>query len=180
MTYSACFTGHRQIGGSYYNTANPTAEWLNLKKYLEAVISTFMDNNVSTFYSGMAIGVDQVAADAVALVRSFKKIDVALVAAIPFPSQPSNWPQASKDDYNRILSLCNSQAVVNEDPYEAWKMHARDKFMVENSQYVIAVWDGRQKGGAYITLKHGVETGKHVFVIDPVDCTGNWWTGGVL
>lgn len=172
--YSACFTGHRKIRNSYYNFNSPTPEWTALKKYLNAVISVFIDNDVKLFYSGMALGVDTVAAECVAYVRTFVAEPVSLVAAIPFPSQPSNWPQAAKDNYYRILQVCNKQVVVNEDPYTPWKMHARDRYMVDNSSYVIAVWDGRTGGGTYYTLKYGWEAGKHVFVVNPDTCTGKW------
>lgn len=173
--YSACFTGHRKINDSFFNHLAPTQEWINLDNYLQTVVTHFVDNGVDTFYTGMAIGVDQAAADVVAFVRSFKG-PTKLIAAIPFPSQPSKWPQASRDNYNRILSLCNSQVVVNEDPYASWKMHARDKFMVDNSHYVIAVWDGREGGGTYYTAKYAIDNGKNVFKIDPLTLRGEWVT----
>ena len=174
MIYSACFTGHRKIRGSYYNTANPTPEWAQLKQYLLGIVPQFIINGVGVFYSGMAIGVDTVAAEAVGSIR-IQRPDVELIAAIPFPSQPSNWPQASKDNYFRILNdLCTQKHYVSEDPYEAWKMHARDKFMVDRSHYVIAVWDGREGGGTYITVKHALETGKQVFRVNPESLQGEW------
>lgn len=169
--YSTCFTGHRKILGSYYNTDNPTTEWAMLKGRLCSVINTFMTENITTFYSGMAIGVDTVAAEAVLSVR---KPGVRLVAAVPFPAQPSKWISSAKANYNRILSLCDEVQVVNPDPYELWKMHARDRFMVDNSSYVIAVWDGRPGGGTYYTLKYGFENNRMVYVINPETWEEHW------
>ena len=171
--YSACFTGHRKIRNSFYNTDNPTPEWRALKEYLFSVIGTFVDNNIHTFYTGMAIGVDTVAAEAVIAAR-ISKGPIGLIAAIPFPSQPSKWPQASKDNYSRILSHCSSAVNVNEDPYTPWKMHARDRYMVDNSHYIIGIWDGRDGGGTYSTVKYGMESGKHVFIINPETYVGQW------
>lgn len=171
--YSACFTGHRKIRNSYYNFSNPTQEWINLSKCLRDVVVAFIDHGVNTFYSGMAIGVDQVAAEAVIDVRAFKPA-INLIAAIPFPSQPSNWPGASKVNYNRILGMCQGQVVVNSDPYTPWKMLARDRYMVDNSHYVIAVWDGRTGGGTHHTVKFGYEAGRQIYVIHPETCAGHW------
>jgi len=174
MSYSACFTGHRKLLESYYNSDNPTPEWLNLKAYLTTVVYTFVNNGVHSFMSGMAIGVDTVAAEVVGELKTLCP-GLTLNAAVPFPSQPSNWPKASKDNHSRILrDLCDNVYNVNDDPYESWKMHARDKFMVDRNDYVIAVWDGRLAGGTYSTVKSAQEQNKQVFRIVPDPLSGGW------
>ena len=162
----ACFTGHRKIAGQYYNHDNPTPEWLELRTYLQKALSSFMDQGIDHYISGMAIGVDQLAAETVALVRAFKKFDVMLIAAIPFPSQPSNWPQASQLRYKEILGMCNTQVVTSDDPYAPGKMHIRDEWMVNMSDYTIAIWDGRPGGGTYYTMQYALNHNKPVFHID--------------
>ncbi len=172
--YTACFTGHRKIRESYYNTTNPTPEWAQMKNYLGQIVGAFIDNGVRTFISGMAIGVDTVAAEAVLGMIPVKGNVATLTAAIPFPSQPSRWIQAAKDNYYRILSQCHNQVVVSEDPYTPWKMHTRDRYMVDNSHYVIAVWDGRKGGGTYYTVNYAAEQKKTIFVVNPETCAGDW------
>ena len=174
MPYSACFTGHRKILNSYYNSSHPTPEWAQLKQYLLGIISAFIAQGVSTFYSGMAIGVDTVAAEAVGELKP-AYTGIELHAAIPFPSQPSTWPKASKDNYFRILNdLCDAQHVVSEDPFTSWKMIARDKFMVDNSHYIIAIWDGRDGGGTCATVKYAQQQNKQIFRIVPNPISGAW------
>ena len=45
-------------------------------------------------------------------------------------------------------------------------MQKRNKYMVDNSQIVIAVWNGKPSGTAN-TVKYAREQGKTVIVIDP-------------
>lgn len=170
----ACFTGHRKIAGQYYNHDKPTPEWLALRNYLQGAVSTFIDQGITHYISGMALGVDQLAVETVAFVRAFKKFDVALTAAIPFPSQPSNWPRASQIKYQELLGLCNQQWVTSDDPYAPAKMLIRDKWMVNHSDYVIAVWDGREKGGTWHTYNYARQQGRPVFGIDPIGLNGMW------
>jgi uncharacterized phage-like protein YoqJ len=173
MNYTACFTGHRKISGSFYNHNNPTEEWLSLKGYLYEVIDSFYKNGVRTFISGMAIGVDTAAAETVLLFKPTHP-DIRLVAAIPFPSQANKWPQASKDNYNHILSRADGIYTVNEDPYTGWKMIARDKYMVDQSQYTIAVWDGRNDGGTFHTVSYAQQQSRQIFRVEPNPIRGYW------
>lgn len=177
MSYTVCFTGHRKIQGSFYNHNNPTQEWLNLLNHLIGVVDTFYRNGVRTFISGMAIGVDTAAAEAVLRLKP-NYPDMRLVAAVPFPSQASKWPQASKDNYKRILSMADDIHTVNEDPYAGWKMIARDKYMVDQSHYVIAIWDGRTEGGTYHTVSYAKENNRPIFRIEPHPINGSWYWKG--
>ena len=171
--FNACFTGHRKISNSYYNPENPTPEWAALKEYMRHVVGTLVANNITLFYSGMAIGVDMLAAEVVLEIKAaFPQI--ALHAAVPFPSQPSNWPKATQDRYYSILSQCNITHTINQDPYTPWKMHARDRFMVDNSQYVVSVWDGNPGGGTYYTTRYAQEVKRMIFRVNPLTITGAW------
>jgi uncharacterized phage-like protein YoqJ len=163
---TACFTGHRKINGQYYNHQNPTDDWQRLKTYLTAAITGFAAQGYNRFISGMAIGVDQLAAECVRDVRATMPL-VELVAAVPFPGQPSNWPQASQQHYMDLINLASNVHIISDDPYAPQKMHLRDEWMINNSQFVIAVWDGRQGGGTNYTLNYALQNGKHVFAINP-------------
>ena len=44
-------------------------------------------------------------------------------------------------------------------------MQKRNKYMVDNSQYVIAVWDG-SKSGTFNTLKYARKLKRNIMVID--------------
>jgi len=53
-----------------------------------------------------------------------------------------------------------------EDRYYPAKMQKRNEYMVDNSNIVIAVWDGT-KGGTYNCVKYAEKLGKEVIIINP-------------
>ena len=181
---SACFTGHRQLNGQYYNPISPSAEWDALKLYLDHLLMWLMTQNnymhteliqhdcVDHFISGLAIGVDMLAAERVAYIRAFVKTPVKLTGAMPFPSQPSRWPQQTKDHFKHVCSLCNEVVAVSQDPYHPSKMQIRNQWMVDRSNYVIAIWNGVEKGGTWNCISYARSTGKPILW---VELNGTQW-----
>jgi uncharacterized phage-like protein YoqJ len=166
---TACFTGHRQINGQYYNKNNPSTEWTMLRNYLNVVLMELItqDSNLTDhFIGGLAIGVDMLAAECVAFTRTFTKLPIKLTGAIPFPSQPSRWPQHSQDHFQHVCSLCNVVVTLSPDPYHPSKMQIRNEWMVNNSDYVIAIWNGVEKGGTWNCITYARSVGKPVLWIE--------------
>ncbi len=164
----ACFTGHRQINNQYYNQNNPSAGWHTLKLYLNNTLMGLM-SQTDHFISGLAIGVDMLAAECVAYTRTFVKTPVLLTGAAPFPAQPSKWPQQTKDHYNYVCSLCNELIAVSPDPYHPSKMQIRNEWMVNHSDYVIAIWNGVEKGGTWNCISYARSLGKPILWIGQSD-----------
>jgi len=176
---TACFTGHRQLNGEYYNKNNPSASWHTLRQYMDKVVTSFMrDHGVNHFISGLAIGVDMLGAESVALCRVFMKgVEIKLTGAMPFPSQPNKWPEPTRQHWHNVCGLCNEVVAVSADPYSPAKMQIRNEWMVDNSDYVIAVWNGVKSGGTWNCMQYAKAQGKPVFVIQPV---GVQWIGAWL
>lgn len=171
---TACFTGHRQVNGAYYNHDNATKEWVALRNHLQTTVQSFMvDGGVDHFISGMAIGVDSVAVESVALVRAFGH-PASLTAAMPFPSQASAWPSAAQARWLELRGLCNENVVVSVDPYTPQKMQIRNVWMVDHSDYVIAVWDGVQRGGTWNCIQYALSADKRVLHIHPITLATTW------
>lgn len=82
------FTGHRpeKIGG--YKLPNPT--YLHVYKEIE---STLKKLNPDKVISGMALGVDQIAA------YIAYKLKIPFIAAVPFEGQEKAWPFKSQHIY---------------------------------------------------------------------------------
>jgi len=178
---SACFTGHRQLGGEYYDKATPSTMWLTLKNYMEKVVHDLIHvHKVDHFISGLAIGVDMLGAETVALVRAFGGPEVKLTGAMPFPSQPNKWPEHTRQRWHDICGLCNEVVSVSADPYSPAKMQIRNRWMVDNSTYVIAVWNGTTSGGTWNCMNYAHSTGKPVLAItaDPTGWACAWRTTG--
>jgi len=51
--------------------------------------------------------------------------------------------------------------------HENWKLDQRNRYMVDESRYVIAIWDGSLHGGTYNCYKYAVEKKKATIVINP-------------
>ena len=102
--------------------------------------------------SGMALGWDQALAEAaVNLGRPW-------VAAIPFSGQESKWPQASQDKYHALLAHASDQVLVSQGGYSPQAMQIRNQWMVDNADWVLALWNG-SRGGTYNCIQYASEQG---------------------
>ena len=123
------------------------------------------DYNVSHFISGMALGVDTWAAEAVlSLKQEFPHIT--LESALPCETQAVKWNLESRERYYYILARCDKETMLQKR-YTSSCMQDRNKYMVDKSDYVIAVWNGRGSGTGS-TVKYALSKGKTVICIDPV------------
>lgn len=86
--------------------------------------------------TGMALGWDQAVADAAG------RLGIPYVAAVPCVGQDRIWPKESQSRYNALLVKAASVKVVTEGGYAAWKMMVRNKWMVDNCDEVLALWNG--------------------------------------
>ena len=105
------------------------------------------------FICGMAQGCDLYFAEAVLSLRE-KCPDVTLEAAIPCPSQAEGWPQADWLRYRSILNRCDYETMV-QDHYSPGCMQRRNRYMVDHSALIIAVYDGCS-GGTRSTLEYAI------------------------
>jgi len=169
-----CFTGHRpeRLGGY---APNPIQLWV--KEALKTAIQKALDEEVQCFISGGSLGVDQWAAE---IVLDFKKQakPVCLCLAKPFPSQANRWKHEAKAEYDKILQGSDEIIEVSEGGFAAWKTHKRNRWMVDHSKYIIAVWDQAKNGGTWNCLEYSLKKGKNVFVINPFEKRAGWYDEG--
>ncbi len=141
-TVSAAFTGHR-----FYDFSQREF----IQERLTSAISEAYDHGIRNFISGFALGIDLMAAQ---LVQSLKcnLPGISLTAAIPFEGQAERYNIYDKRVYRRLLELADKVIVLSDCYYPSCFLD-RDEFMVENASYLIAYYDGREKGGTYYTVK---------------------------
>ena len=163
---TCCFTGHRPQSlpcGS--NEKHPAC--VQIKSELKRmIIGLIEEKNVTHFISGAALGVDMWAME---IVIELKKEypSITLEAAVPCKTQSARWNAKSKERYNRLLELCDKVTLLQEN-YTSDCMMKRNKYMVDNSDYVIGAWNGKPSGTGN-TIKYAVQQGKPVYCIDSVD-----------
>lgn len=129
-----------------------------VKKDLRSMITS---QNPDLVYTGMAIGVDQWAAE-ICLDEG-----IPFVAAIPFRDQPNVWPQRVQDHYRFLLKRAALRIHVDRQPgfistytppdvYAGHKLSDRNRWMVDQLQEndtLVAVASSVQSG-TYGTLAH--------------------------
>jgi uncharacterized phage-like protein YoqJ len=132
-------TGHRppKLGG--YGEAAASR--------LEALATAYLAaQRPAQAISGMALGWDQ--AFAVAALR----LDIPLIAAVPFEGHEKRWPDKSVQRHREILAAASVVHVVSEYPGSR-AMDLRNRWMVDNSDLVCAMWDGSW-GGTFNCIQY--------------------------
>jgi uncharacterized phage-like protein YoqJ len=108
----------------------------------------------TTAVSGMALGVDMLWAE------EALKVGLLVVAAVPCDNQERSWPQPSQERYHRILShKMTTTHVICPGPYATWKMQARNAWMVDQCEALLAVWDGTP-GGTSNCVRYAQDTAR--------------------
>lgn len=144
-----CFTGHRSI---------PADHLSELYHLLDSALEDLIARGVRTFRAGGAIGFDTIAALRVLSMKS-RGADIRLELILPCRDQTRNWPRAAVLDYHFILDHADSVSYVTET-YHPHCMLARDRALVEGSDFCIAYLTQNRGGTAYTVayaLKHHVE-----------------------
>lgn len=161
---TCCFTGHRPNKLHGYDPKTEGNQKM-LWKLRDEIVNHIETYNVETFISGMALGIDMWAAR---IVLKLKEIypSIKLVAAVPCKNQTNKWAEKSKKEWNYIIEKCNDVHYVSKEEYTAWCMQKRNEWMVDNSDYVIAVWDG-SKGGTGNCVKYAQKQIKYITTIKP-------------
>ena len=160
---TACFTGYRPKKLPWGDDEDDP-RCAALKRELIDAITAAYACGYRTFISGMALGVDTYAAEeTLALHVDLKEIE--LVCAIPFPGYALRLPRAHRARYETIILGC-ARCAVTADSYRANCMWLRNKYMVDHSSLVIAVYDGKA-GGTRNTVALAKETGRDVWLVSP-------------
>ena len=159
-----CFTGHRPQSLPFgFNEQDERC--IKLKRLLRKEIERqITEEGVTHFISGMAIGVDMYAAEIVLELKA-KYPQITLESAIPCETQAVKWPSMLRERYYLIVSKCDKETMIQRH-YTADCMHKRNRYMVDTSDTVIAVWDGRP-GGTGKTVAYAETKGKTVILINP-------------
>lgn len=145
---TCCFTGHRP------NKMNYTEN--EIKPHLKNAINTAIDNGYTFFITGMAEGVDIWAAETLLdYKKTFKNIK--LICAVPYPGFHKNRSIAEINRYKNILNNADYIKWINSHYFRGC-YQVRNKWMVDLSTLVIAVYNG-QKSGTKNTVEYAQQKG---------------------
>ncbi len=160
---SCCFTGHRPNRLPAVYQQNPAALQA-LRAALRDAVLQAVRAGYDCFLSGMALGTDTWAAEEVLSLKE-AGYPLWLSAVIPCPEQDARWPEADRERYHSLLDRADRQVLVCPH-YTAYCMHMRNRWMVEHSARLIAVY-GEVPGGTANTVHLAEKKGLEIVRINP-------------
>jgi len=133
---SCCFTGYRPNKFPFeLNQSN--AEYIRFENKLTDAVFSLPDEGCHTFYCGMAMGFDIIAAETVLLLKKgIKNTEVRLICVIPFKGQEASFPPEWKERFNNILRNADEIIYLCEQ-YHKSCFQERNKYMIDNSDIVV-------------------------------------------
>lgn len=155
------FTGHRpdKLPNKETGYILPNPTYIKVCQEIEKNLKLL---NPDKIISGMALGVDQWAA------HIAYKLNIPFIAAVPFEGQETRWPRKSQNTYIKLLNLASEVVIVSPGGYSVDKMNIRNKWMVDNCDKLIAIWDGTSGGtGNCVKYALTVKKEKDIIRIDP-------------
>ena len=89
---------------------------------------------------------------------------VTVEGAVPCQGQSNSWPSAERARYDSLLAQCDYETMV-QHRYDRGCMMRRNRYMVDRSSRIIAVYDGVPKGGTAQTLAYALRRGLTVDIL---------------
>lgn len=187
------FTGHRPNDFGGYNEESMMI--ITAKYALSRAINKAIARGYTRFISGMALGVDTWAAEAVLKAKE-EFPDIKLIAAIPMLYQYQKWPEPSQQRWHNIVSkadeiyvtsfemstedklltyseLCDriNEKVESGEVLQSWSatqwLCKRNHWMVDHCETLFGVWTGKKSGGTYECLEYARKSKVKTVVYDP-------------
>lgn len=150
-------TGHRppKVGG--YQTPNRVFE--AIMRSMDEMFMRLMPTHV---YTGMALGVDQWAAD-LCIVNS-----IPWTAVIPFEGYESRWPDESKEIYRRLMRQATTRRILAPEPPEGANVDVmirnRNRYIVREAEALMAVWNGEAHSGTGQTITYATQLQRPIYM----------------
>lgn len=161
MTWPAvALTGHRNLGAA--------ADWVAAQ--LRDGARRLAEQGTTVGASGMALGADTLWAHAVL------DAGLQLHSVIPFeaqPEKPHRWTPEQRAEWLRLRGLAARETVCSPNPRDYTRtvsaLHYRNQVLIDSApDGLIAVWDGRRRGGTWQALQYAGRVGRPIVWVDPV------------
>ena len=163
---TVCLTGHRPKGLPWgYDEEKDICK--KFKKHLRKTFRKIIKKGFTNFYTGMAEGFDMIATEILISLKRKHKINI--WAAVPCKNQEAKWKLSQQERYHNILKECD-KIIILSDTYTKTCMQERNRFMLENSNLVIAYFSGKASGTGN-TIKLAVKQNLEVINTFDYFCT---------
>lgn len=161
-----CVTGNRPKGFPFVR--DKCNEKFNIYlEMLDAKVEALIANGYDRFISGFADGAD--IDFAVCVINKMKRNkDIVLEAALPYPKTNEKMYQEHGLNFCDLMANVTTVTEVS-DRYFRGCMQKRNRFMVDNSDFVLAIWNGEESGGTWYTVNYALNKSKTVRFINLCD-----------
>ena len=89
---------------------------------------------------------------------------------LPCKGQESKWTASAQERYHAILAQAN-EVVYVEQEYDKDCMLKRNRYLVDHSSFLLAVYNGTQRSGTGATVRYAQQMGKIICVLNPITRT---------
>lgn len=159
---SCAFTGHRPQFLPW-GDREEEKRCLAVKEQLHQAVWKAYEEGYRHFICGMALGCDFYFGEEVVKLKALDP-QVRLEAAIPYPEQAGNWSQRDRLRHRRLLEQCDVETVVQQT-YTKGCMIRRNQYMVDHAQRLIAIYNGKCRGGTYATIRYALDQKRETDII---------------
>jgi len=160
---TCCFSGYRPEKLPW-GTDEGDARCEALKETLENTAERMILSGIRHFICGMARGSDMYFCGAILLLRE-KHAGITVEAAIPYEAQARGWREDERERYSGMVERCDYATYVSRE-YTRNCTLRRNRYMVDNSSVLIAVYDGKP-GGTKYTLEYAGRKGLEIIELTP-------------
>lgn len=161
---TCCFTGHRPDKLPWGENENDP-RCVRAKQKIAQALELAYQAGFRHFMCGMAKGGDLYFAQAVLELRE-RRPDVTLEGVRPCENQADSWTAEEKKRYWAILDQCNYETLIQHH-YDRFCMMRRNRYMVDRSACIIALYNGEPKGGTAQTLAYALQKKLKTHIMNP-------------
>ncbi|MFR9543555.1 MAG: SLOG family protein [Rikenellaceae bacterium] len=154
------FTGNRSLT-SPSGLRGTQLERAICNKLYELLEREHLENGITSFLYGAAIGYDSLAAMVVLELRS-KYPSISLVAVIPFEGQEAKFSSEQKHMYREILKQADRSIIISPNSFSNEAYHQRNDFLIANSSKMYGYHNGKPRSGTGSTMRKAGERGVEV------------------
>ncbi len=159
---TCCFTGHRPSKLPWGENESDV-RCIELKKRIATALEDAYRKGMRHFICGMALGADTYFCEAALQLRD-RYPDVTVEAALPCEEQAAHWKERDRRRYFSLIEQCDYETMVQR-LFDKQCMLRRDRYMVDRSAMIIAVYGGIL-GGTMYTLSYAMKKGLETVFID--------------
>lgn len=149
---TVAFTGHRKL-------PSEMLVYQNLTNTLQTAVEKYDDLQG---IAGGALGVDTIAAEVMA------DLAIPYKLYLPCHNQDRFWSEQQKERYQLTLLMAQEVRYIYEGDYPgAWVMFRRNEAMVDDCDFLIAVYDGSKTGGTAQCVGYAEMRNKTIVTLRP-------------